>query len=590
MRSLRGRNKYQRRGAAAVYLAISMTTVFGMAALAVDVGTLYSAKAELQRAADSAALAAASFLVDGGTSDVEDLAFATADSYARMNEVLNAENGLSESGDVELGRAVYDPVSGRFDFQATSAPYDAVRVTVRRTEGSEGGPIGLAFARLFGHDSQGLTARAAAMLVPRDISVVIDLSGSMNDDSGLVYWSRTDGGYANTRDIWAALDGPEPSRPYLPGSELDTEYASDTGPTFGLLNNWGDPLLPSSYSASSDPGLLNIPRYGNISNSTIQNSLTSRGYSADEISVLLSGSRDSNSTHWKDRVGVLLGLAEWRSGRPGGKYTSGGDGDSYVESGEMLWVAYPSWRVSGWTWLDYVNWVATTSQYSSGNNAGFRNRYGLKTFIDYLLVSYPQITRNNNLWATPEQPVQAVKDAVQTMVDVISELDSMDHVSLEVFATTSRHEVNLTDDLQTVAETLYHRQAGHYDTTTNIASGLAQAINELQSARARPNANKLIILMSDGVPNTDEQGNYLGDGSDAARQYAVDRAQQAADLNFRIYTVSVGYYSDRPLMQEIAAIGRGEEFYAAGSPEEYQQQLEDIFRSLGGKRPVALIE
>ena len=33
-----------------------------------------------------------------------------------------------------------------------------------------------------------------------------------------------------------------------------------------------------------------------------------------------------------------------------------------------------------------------------------------------------------------------------------------------------------------------------------------------------------------------------------------------------------------------------QEFYAAGTPEEYTEQLEDIFRTLGGKRPVALIE
>ena len=44
------------------------------------------------------------------------------------------------------------------------------------------------------------------------------------------------------------------------------------------------------------------------------------------------------------------------------------------------------------------------------------------------------------------------------------------------------------------------------------------------------------------------------------------------------------------LMQEIATIGGGQEFYAVGNPEEYTEQLELIFRSLGGERPVALIE
>ncbi len=93
--------------------------------------------------------------------------------------------------------------------------------------------------------------------------------------------------------------------------------------------------------------------------------------------------------------------------------------------------------------------------------------------------------------------------------------------------------------------------------------------------------------MSDGVPNYDEYGQYNESG---ARAYALRMAQQAADEGMMIYTVSVGYQSDRPLMQEIATIGRGQEFYAAGNPEEYTQELEMIFRSLGGKRPVALIE
>ena len=43
-------------------------------------------------------------------------------------------------------------------------------------------------------------------------------------------------------------------------------------------------------------------------------------------------------------------------------------------------------------------------------------------------------------------------------------------------------------------------------------------------------------------------------------------------------------------MQEIAQIGKAEHFQAEGSVEEYSAQLEEIFRKLGGKRPVVLIE
>jgi len=575
-----------RRGIAVVYVAISMTVVMGMAALSVDIGMLYNAQAELQRAADSAALAAAAELVAEGGASPEQLARDAADEFARLNTILRESVG-DGGAQIEFGRAVYNAGNGRFEFDPTGEVSDAVRVTVSRDSSASAGPIEMLFAGIFGMKTRALSARAAAVLVPRDIAVVIDLSGSMNYDSQLRYANRGDGGYANTYDIWAALDGPEPSRPYEPAPEGETEYAGDSGPAFGLMDTWGSPLEPGVYNALADPGLFYIRKSYNTSNATISSSLSSRGYSNDERSILMSGSRDSNSSHWKNRIGVMLGLATWRSGRSGGLYPYGGDGDSYIENGEITWIPTPSFEVS-WNWTDYINWVHSNATYSGGG-VPFRWRYGLKTFVDFLLDSERQYDQTDILWATPEQPLQAVKDAVLTMTDVISSLQSLDHVSLEIFATTSRHEVDLTDDLYLVPNTLYQRQAAHYDGTTNIASGISRAIAELQSARSRPAAKKIIILMSDGVPNTDEDGSYIGE-NDTAKEYARQRAEQAADLGMTLYTVSVGYGVDRDLMIELAEIGRGQEFYAAGTPEEYADELEAIFRSLGGKRPVALIE
>ncbi len=582
-----------RRAAVAVYLAISMTVVMGMAALSVDLGALYQAQAELQRTADAAALAAASQLVgveaedpndpnQTVTLDPETAAIQGAREIIQRNYVLRHVQDLDSESDVELGRSVYMPETGRFAFQPGGSVYDAVRVTVRRSNGSSGGPVQLMFARFLGHDSRDLQAQASAVLVPRDIAIVIDLSNSMNWDSQLRFWNRSDGGYANTRDIWAALDGPEPSRPYLPGAETETEYASDTGPAIGAMSTWGDPLLPGAYSVSSDPGLWYIRRDHDTTDSDLLANIAARGYNADEIAVLTDSSNDDDNKLWRNRVAVMLGLAEWRSGKPGALH-SGGDGDDRVENNEMIWLPKPSFRVD-WSWTSYINWMQSSSRGS------FRYYYGLKTFTDFLLEHEPCSWETNNLWATPQEPLRAIKDAVKTLSDVIDALDSLDHISLEVFATSSRHEIDLSDDLLSVPARLYERQSGHYDRCTNIGAGLAQAIIELQSSRARPGAHKVIVLMSDGVANIDENGDWVGDGNWAALDYAYRKAHEAADLGFRIYTVSVGYNVDRDMMQEIATIGNGQEFYAAGSPEEYSDQLEAIFRMLGGKRPVALIE
>jgi len=566
-----------------IYVTISLTIIFGMAALAIDIGALYQAQAELQRAADAAALAAASQLVAEDVDDPNAAARLAAAEVVGRNDVLRQTLGLDVESDIELGRAIYDPSTGRYEFSPGGDVYDAVRVTVRRTEESEGGPIELIFARFLGHDTRGLSARAAAVLVPRDIAVVIDVSNSMNWDSQLRFWDRTDGGYANTRDIWCALDGPEPSRPYIPASELESEYADDTGPAIGAMDTWGDPLLPDSYDAASDPGLWYIRRYQTTNDANLLADLAARGYTDEEISALRRSDYDSSSTLWRNRAAAMLGLALWHSGKPGACYPGGGDGDDRVEDGELDWIPKPDFRVD-WSWTQYINWVQRSSRLPE-----FRYRYGLKTFIDFLLESEPCHHETDNLWATPQQPLRAVKDAVQTMCDVVTSLESLDHLSLEVFATDARHEVDLTADIQSIADTLYERQSGHYNRCTCHGCGLAQAIAELQSERARANAHKVIILMSDGKANVDEDGNY-DEGSPAARDYAIREAERAADLGYRIYTVSVGYEVDRDLMQQLAEIGHGQEFYAAGNPEEYTEQLEEIFRTLGGKRPVALIE
>lgn len=578
---LSGYRARTRRGAATVFVAISMVFILGFAALAVDISALYSAQSELQRTADASALAAATALSSGGTS--QDEAIDLADEAAVMNAVMRVSAGLDSNADVEFGRANAGP-DGRFTFAAGGTPIDAVRVTVRRSQGSRGGSIAVAFGGLMGVRHQDLQARAAAVLIPRDMALSVDLSGSMAWDSSLLFWNRNDGGYANTRDVWAALDGPEPSRPYEPGVETATEYAGDTGPAVGWMTNWGNPLIPGTYSPGSDSALWYIRKGQNTSNTTITTRLTAAGYSSDERSIIMSASKDSTASHWRYRCGIMLGLCSWRSGRSGG--IPGGDGDNNIESSEITWIGYPSWRGT-WTWTNYIDFVQG-GQYNDAAN--FRYLYGLKTFMHMLLENYRSHNDTSVLWATPEMPQRAIKDAVQAMVDELENQSQKDHLSLEVFATTALHEVNLTDDYQSIADTLYARQAGHYDQTTNIGGGLQQAIAELKSGRARENARKIIILLSDGVPNIDQAGVYVGDGASSAMEYCRVMAQQAADEGFTVHTVSVGSYADRGIMQEIAQIGGGLEFYAAGNPDEYKDELENIFRSLGGNHLVQLIE
>lgn len=96
--------------------------------------------------------------------------------------------------------------------------------------------------------------------------------------------------------------------------------------------------------------------------------------------------------------------------------------------------------------------------------------------------------------------------------------------------------------------------------------------------------------MTDGKPNIDQYGNYVGNGAPAAVNWALDRAQYAAQQNMRIYTVTVGHDADRDLCEQIARTANGESFYASGNPDEYVGQLLEIFETISGKRPVQLIQ
>jgi hypothetical protein len=221
-------------------------------------------------------------------------------------------------------------------------------------------------------------------------------------------------------------------------------------------------------------------------------------------------------------------------------------------------------------------------------NSAFRYRFGLKTFVNYLLERRESKAETPILSEAPCQPLEAVKDGVRLCLQVLDELDSNDQMSLEIYATTANHEYDLTEDYHETAAALDNMQAGHYNTYTCIGGGLQTAIDELESSRSRNYAKKIIILMTDGRANINKWGNYDLDG---AKSYALEQAERAAELGFRIYTISVGVAADRDLMQQIASIGRAEEFYASGiDPEQYSAQLMEIFGRLGGKRPVALIK
>src|SRR5262249_25737476 len=186
MRSATFANRsYRRRASAVVQTAVFGSLVgVGAMALTVDTGIEFNSRGELQSAADASALAAALQL---GGQDATTTARQAAAAVAAQNKVRGTSAFVNGSTDVSFGHAVLS--GAKYLFQENVQPFDAVQVIVRRDGAAQDHPkLPLMFGSLLFPSGAAISASAVAMLVPRDISVIVDLSGSMNDDSELRHY------------------------------------------------------------------------------------------------------------------------------------------------------------------------------------------------------------------------------------------------------------------------------------------------------------------------------------------------------------------------------------------------------------------
>ena len=161
-----------RRGAITVLAAIFSIVMLGMVAFSVDTGYILSMKEELQRTADSAALAAcwdygSNLSKDYDPTYCDQSARAKAQEFATYNQIGNSSPLLDTNssnlatGDLVFGYVndLYNPNS-TFDTNATDN-FNAVKVRVRR-DSQLNGVAPTFFARIFGHTGQALYADATA--------------------------------------------------------------------------------------------------------------------------------------------------------------------------------------------------------------------------------------------------------------------------------------------------------------------------------------------------------------------------------------------------------------------------------------------
>ncbi|MDD5022953.1 MAG: VWA domain-containing protein, partial [Candidatus ainarchaeum sp.] len=165
----------------------------------------------------------------------------------------------------------------------------------------------------------------------------------------------------------------------------------------------------------------------------------------------------------------------------------------------------------------------------------------------------------NFILENPPKKMDAVKSASKTFIDISGSSFQAGLVSYSSSATTDKllALMNPTNK-QAIKNSIDSLVASG---GTCIECGLVNGANELTSGRARPDATKIIILLTDGVPTT---GN------------SIDGAVYCRDRNITVYTIGFGYDVNPVELKNIALLTYGEYYFA---PDE--ETLIEIFNTLG---------
>lgn len=577
------RKRDQRRKGIIVALAIVFMIGFtAVLALGVDTSRMLTTKTDMQNAADAAALSAANELIgsvrasrgEGGiVIDENSTAVERARDIAFEVAGLNGF-WIDKQTDVQFGRRTFDPASGSWPIVWGSAPYNVVRVKIRKDNPDMTAPdaeLPLAFGFALGKKSTPLEARAAAFVQARDMVLVLDFSASMNDDSSVR--SHSSLGLTQTQNnldaMWQALRDADPK---WPGTNVSKFPSSG----FGKMNS-------------------------------------ARGYYYKPSS--------GRNQYWK--AVEKLNLDDRVNGQAKYPFPQAGRYSSGSPKGK------PSAYTSETRWYYYVKHVIDKSKTGS-YPSHYRYRFGYHTLMDYLQESRYYASYSEDLWRTPHQPFHAVKQGATLFTEFLGTLDYGDRLGLVSYATSSRWEdyhydgevtVDLgnnpiTDAFEDVDTIQRRKQAGDYSGSTAMGDGIVKATDMLLgdegaepfNGHARIGALPIMIVMTDGQANRypygwslpysfnwskwtdyDDNGSANYSTNSRAKQYAFYNATKAVERGARIHTMSVGAGSDRDLMRAIAFAGDGVWINIPGgtTSSDMEQQLLDAFSDIASNLPPA---
>ena len=279
---------------------------------------------------------------------------------------------------------------------------------------------------------------------------------------------------------------------------------------------------------------------------------------------------------------------------------------------------------------------------------GFRNQIGYRTYVQFMLdhgrdlqpvkKQYTPISRYSpdcpwhaeatagGTFSFPPrtQPVHAVRRALIAAIQVIkernqniSDLTQRDWVSIVVFDTLSGGgpiiEQPLTGDYDAAMEACTRLQAvGDKAATTATEAGMLTAKEHVrptdQGGKGRMAANKVVVLLTDGMPNLyvsspSEIDKFMADNPSGdyyqTGEYWFDAPlMQTAAMQmdkWHVFPVGVGLGCDYDFMDRMARLGGtdndgGQSARGSGNPAEYEKRLSEIFEEIISNPQIRLVQ
>lgn len=546
----------------AALLAVFM---LGVIAFAIDIGVLSMSRTQLQAAADSAAMAA---VTSANQSQAQMVA--TAQEFAGYNSVYGSKVNVLAS-DVQWG--MWDTSAYAFTPSASSG--NAVKVTARANAGSSG-QIPLFFGSVLGLSAMDVQASAIAMANPRDIAFVMDVSGSMNDDTNPA-------NTATLNSTYAAQGYPTIGTDLVQNVYTDFGYGAYPGTTQAI----GQPLGVSTLSAlSSKTGPLSsssIPSQYRIKSTDSSSTRTQKAYSwtidVQMASIMPNAKPPLSSTtyysYWTTYLGsyastigyssyVRFMMDQGRDGKP--------DGANYTPLSQ--YSPYCPWH----------------SESTAGGTFSFPPR------------EQPMHASRRSLIAA----LEVVKDRNQSIADT----SQRDWVSIIWFDSNSALLLPLTSDYGAAMQAATKLQAGSSTCTESpLVIALAHLKPQAQGGQGRNQTNKIVVLLTDGMPNqyvssastissyisAHPDSNFYGGSGYSSQNAALMQTMNMQLGKWFLYPVGVGLGCDYGFMDRMARMGvtadkNGQAPRGSGSPIDYEAKMTAVFQKIITNPKVRLVK